>query len=530
MGLRVASTLRRSHRHTRCGLPALCFFFAIVLWWSSAPALAQTVVTSSRAAAAPDGGARVTVTFTGGLPQYRVFGNGTNEISILLIGTTLAQNARGNIDTAGPIAGGSISGAGDSLTIALHLSSPATVRIGPGQGQALNIDVPPSFAAGASPAASAAPTTIYPGAIPGVPPGVVAPPPAPAFGSPGTIVEIVPLKYADLSEIAGILVPGATVAPNDNFQPQQAGNFGAPSSIGAGGVSGIPSFGSNAQGYSPQFAVGGGGQNSIGQRLNDNVAIDRRLNAIILTGTPQQVTSYRDLINKIDIPLGSVMLETQIAELTDSAAKDLGIDFTNGAGQVASGTLQSKTLQVGQAQLSLQAAVYAETQSGNGRLIATPRVLALDGTPASILTGDALPIITSIVVSGVNAVQQQVQYVNVGVNLQIQPRISSDGYVTAHIFSTVSSVTGYTQTYPQISQRQAQTTATVKDGDSFIIGGLLEQNEINNLAKIPGLGDLPLIGGFFRVRHSTARNTNLYIIVTPHIVTKGMDAANVTRG
>ena len=151
-------------------------------------------------------------------------------------------------------------------------------------------------------------------------------------------------------------------------------------------------------------------------------------------------------------------------------------------------------------------------------MIAQPRILALDGTQASIITGNALPIVTSIAVSGVNAVQQQVQYVNVGVNLQIQPRVASDGYVTIHIYSAVSSVTGFSQTYPQIAQRQAYTTAIVKDGESFVIGGLIEKNEINSLAKIPGIASLPLIGSLFSVKNNTSSTDNLYIIVTPHVL------------
>jgi general secretion pathway protein D len=86
----------------------------------------------------------------------------------------------------------------------------------------------------------------------------------------------------------------------------------------------------------------------------------------------------------------------------------------------------------------------------------------ITAAPRRSSTGDALPIVTSIAVSGVNAVSQQVQYVNVGVSLQIQPRISSDGFVASHVFSQVSSVTGYQPGYPTLSQREAMTTATVK--------------------------------------------------------------------
>ena len=166
----------------------------------------------------------------------------------------------------------------------------------------------------------------------------------------------------------------------------------------------------------------------------------------------------------------------------------------------------------------MQAALYAQIQKGNGRIVSKPRIAAQSGSTAKIITGDALPILTSIQLSGVNGVQQQVQYVNVGVTLQIAPRVSNDGYVSSHVFAVVSSVTGFSQGYPTISQREAETSATVRDGDSFVIGGLSQEDVINTKTKIPLLGDIPILGQAFRTDKSTNSKTELYIIVTPHIV------------
>jgi len=118
----------------------------------------------------------------------------------------------------------------------------------------------------------------------------------------------------------------------------------------------------------------------------------------------------------------------------------------------------------------------------------------------------------------VNGVSQQVQYVNVGVTLQIAPRVSADGFVTSHVYAVVSSVTGFSQGYPTISQRQAETSATVRDGDSFVIGGLTQDENITNNSKIPILGDIPILGQAFRTDRNTRSRTELYIIVTPHVV------------
>jgi general secretion pathway protein D len=176
----------------------------------------------------------------------------------------------------------------------------------------------------------------------------------------------------------------------------------------------------------------------------------------------------------------------------------------------------------------IQAAIYAQVQKGQGKIVSRPRIAAQSGSTAKIITGDALPILTSITLSGVNGVSQQVQYVNVGVTLQIAPRVASDGFVSSHVFCVVSSVTGFSQGYPTISQRQAETSATVRDGDSFVIGGLTQESSITTRSKIPVLGDVPLFGQAFRTDRGTKSKTELYIVVTPHVVRRyGANAAPV---
>ncbi|MFL6766169.1 MAG: hypothetical protein ACJ8FO_13355, partial [Sphingomicrobium sp.] len=78
--------------------------------------------------------------------------------------------------------------------------------------------------------------------------------------------------------------------------------------------------------------------------------------------------------------------------------------------------------------------------------------------------------------------------------------------------------TGFSQGYPTISQRQAETAATVRDGDSFVIGGLTQDENITTKTKVPLLGDIPILGQAFRTDKQTRSKTELYIVVTPHIV------------
>jgi general secretion pathway protein D len=329
---------------------------------------------------------------------------------------------------------------------------------------------------------------------------------------PGDSYELVPLKYADVSEVIGLLIEGETIQPNNIFIRREPG-FGSPAS------STQPSYVSS-QNQAQRESV------PLGQSFaGKGLAIDRRLNAIWITGTPERIARVKDQIALIDIPVDSVILETQFVELTENGARNLGIDFNNAAGQIAVGTITTganlpfgldpnKILPSGQ----LQAAIYAQVQKGEGRIVSRPRIAAQSGSTAKIITGDALPILTSIALSGVNAVSQQVQYVNVGVTLQIAPRVSSDGFVTSQIYGVVSSVTGFSQGYPTISQREAETSASVRDGETFVIGGLTQENTLKSKSKVPLLGDIPLVGEAFRVRRSTRSKTELYIVITPHIV------------
>ena len=229
------------------------------------------------------------------------------------------------------------------------------------------------------------------------------------------------------------------------------------------------------------------------------------------------------MIAAIDIPLDSVILETQMVELTEKAESDRDRFFQRQRPDRRR-DLPDRPIHPARDserhlwQRAVSGRLYAQIVKGNGRIISKPRIAAQSGSTAKIITGDALPILTAITLSGVNGVSQQVQYVNVGVTLQIAPRVTSDGFVSSHVYCVVSSVTGFQQGYPTISQRQAETSATVRDGELFVIGGLSQDSSINTRNKIPLLGDIPILGQVFRTDKSSRSKTELYIVVTPHIV------------
>jgi general secretion pathway protein D len=320
--------------------------------------------------------------------------------------------------------------------------------------------------------------------------------------------ELVQLQYADVSEVVGLLTADGGVKSNDVFRPHEPG-------FGSTGVA--------SQGLQGPAADMDSRDDSLAQFINTNIAIDRRLNAVLLRGSAGQIARLKAEIATFDQPVDSVILETELVETTISGARALGIDFSNANGAIAVGTLQTGQFNTTSspgfvASVSLQAAIYAQVQHGNAKIISRPRISAQSGSSAKIITGSALPILTSIALSGVNGVSQQVQYVNVGVTLQIAPRVTQDGYVTSHVFCVVSSVSGTSQGYPTISQREAETSATVRDGETFVIGGLTQDSVSANDSRVPGLGSIPVLGQLFGTKQASHERTELYIVVTTHIV------------
>src|SRR5579871_6728660 len=466
---------------------------------SAQPALLLRLVATQT----PKGETQVTVTFSGSAPRYAVMKNDGDKVTIAFEMTTRSPSA--TLQARGLLQRVDFEQNGPALLLNFTSAKPVRMIVSPAGDRAINLIF--------SSSTGVAPTTEARGPAPGSSlPHEVDPVP----GQDG--FEVVPLKYADVSEVVGLLTEGLSVKSNDGFTPEEPA-FGS-QGLGGAGPGGPPA---PAPG-----APGGAASEPLGESVDDSIAIDRRLNAIILKGSPERIARLKAEIAEIDVPVESVLLETMFVELDQSGAKNVGLDFTNSSGQVAVATFQTGGFipqgfptSHGLSSAQLQAAVYAQVQAGHGKIVSKPRIAAQSGSTAKIVTGDALPILTSIALSGVNAVSQQVQYVNVGVTLQIAPRVSDDGFVTSHVFCVVSSVTGTSQGYPTISQREAETSATVHDGETFVIGGLTQESEIASKIDLPGIGKVPILGPLLGQRTGTNAKTELYIVVTPHIIRRG---------
>jgi general secretion pathway protein D len=481
------------------------FLLGILLLFAPVALLAQvpSVVEEVKFVTADDTRASFIVRFSPAEPQAAPNNANPTRPELLMRGTLRAPRVRQRESHRGIVRATVFENSDTGLLLAFETNAPAKVAFEPAGDKSIQVIVTKlseEEAAGARPLGSSgesvAPATALPEYV---------------DYNPGDSYELVFLKYADVSEIVGLLGSGDTIQPNNIFIRREPG-FG---SLAANTQPNYVSSQSQAQAQ----------QLPLGQSVGNGLAVDRRLNAIWITGSPDRIAQVKQQIALIDVPVDSVILETQFVELTEQGAKNLGIDFNNAAGQIGVGRLETGSflpfgmdpntvLPSGQ----LQAAIYAQVQKGEGRIVSRPRIAAQSGSTAKIITGDAIPILTAITLSGVNGVSQQVQYVNVGVTLQIAPRVSGDGFVTSQIYGVVSSVTGTSQGYPTISQREAETSASVRDGETFVIGGLTQENVLTTKSKVPLLGDIPIAGELFKLERSTRSKTELYIVITPRIV------------
>jgi len=251
---------------------------------------------------------------------------------------------------------------------------------------------------------------------------------------------------------------------------------------------------------------------------------------IALVGSVSSLRVARDFIDKIDIVPPLVILDTEVLEIDDSVTKDLGLELgttsisttytettppPNSAGVSPKlGKLQSLT----RTPISFQATLNLALQNGKGRVLADPRITTLSGRTASIRAGDTISILTTTSGNAGTIATTQIQSFQTGVTLDITPSVTPDGGVTVALHPVVNSLAGTNNGVPEISTRDTQTTVHLQDNQTLVIGGLIQENDTRTTTKVPGLGDIPLLGKLFTSNSIDNTRNELVIVVTPHIV------------
>jgi TonB family protein len=269
-----------------------------------------------------------------------------------------------------------------------------------------------------------------------------------------------------------------------------------------------------------------------------SIKIDERTNKIAVTDYPQKLVEIAKIISAFDEKTPQVLIDAQIIEIRPSDKFEMGVDWdywikkhfdVNAALPISTtsrlflGTTSTAPANKG----DYKAILDLLRTIGDTKILSSPRIMALNNQEAKILVGSKDAYITSTVSqSGETAITSQtVNFVDVGIKLYVTPTINRDGFVTMKIKPEISTAKrtdilseGKVTQIPIVTTSESETTVMVKDGVTLIIGGLKKDQRDKTVEKIPLLGDIPVVGFFFRRTSDEMTKAELVILITPHIM------------
>lgn len=308
----------------------------------------------------------------------------------------------------------------------------------------------------------------------------------------------------------------------------------------AGGVAGgaaAPMVLRDASGFVVgQQMAGGGGSGAFS---DIRIVPDDATNSLIVRATPEDFQAVQQLVQTLDLRPLQVLIEVTIAQVERSGDLSLGVSgtATRRSGASAGDTLGLlpgagtsrdfvAMLTGGRGTIDFNLAINALQTRGNVRLLALPVLIAQNNREAVLNVGSSVPFVQVSQQGGFDprALVQTVQYLPVGKQLTITPTINADGYVNMDVVQTNDDVTNNLLfNAPIINQRQAQTSVFVRNGQTTVIGGLSDNTEDVSTTGIPLLSRLPVIGSLFGSTRRSTRTTELFLFLTPHIVSSDED-------
>jgi general secretion pathway protein D len=259
-------------------------------------------------------------------------------------------------------------------------------------------------------------------------------------------------------------------------------------------------------------------------------------NAISLKDTPERMAAAALLIAAIDKARPEVVIDVELLEVDRVRLRDYGLEVAspNQTGIAGSATLTpaDQTLRslrsLTQSNLALSAlpGIYYRLlkQDSNTRTLANPQLRTSEGLTAQARFGDKVPVpVTQFAPFATGGINQQpitsFDYRDIGVNIDITPRTHHDDEISLALKVSVSNISGTGfGGLPTIGNREVTTTIRLKDGETNMLAGLIRDDERTTLSGTPGLSDLPLVGRLFASHHKEARQTDIILTLTPHIV------------
>jgi general secretion pathway protein D len=301
-----------------------------------------------------------------------------------------------------------------------------------------------------------------------------------------------------------------------------------------------------------------------------SITPDKATNSLVVVASPSDYKSVSEVIRQLDRKRRQVFVEAMIVEASLDKLKDLGSQWRvagthdgepvviGGVGTMDESALQSivsglsgftiggmgnymevpVTLDDGtSSQLTVPgfAALFNFSEfQGVVNVLSSPQILTSDNTEAEIIVGENVPFISKLDVTSDDTVLSSIERKDVGITLRLTPQITEGDYVRLEIYQEISQVEDvseaiYTSVGPTTTLRSTRTTVVVRDNQTVVIGGLMQETEEESETRMPYLSRIPLLGWLFKHRSSSKEKTNLLVFLTPHIIRDSVDLGHITR-
>mgnify|MGYP006280256359 CR=1 FL=1 len=294
---------------------------------------------------------------------------------------------------------------------------------------------------------------------------------------------------------------------------------------------------------------------SIQDKQKLSIIANKETNSLIITAKPEEFAAIKRIIDELDIVREQVLIEALIVEVSADSGWGFGIDWMLGdqqgdhlyGGSSIMGSLPNYSTPEGLGNKSLAVPLATGFQLGylsdkavlgymllnasgtdnQYNILSTPQILTIDNHEAEINVGDEIPVASNNRISDTGTQFYTYEYKSVGLKLKLTPHITSSHNITLDLYQEINSVKGQTTITesgsvipPTLGKRDIKTKVTVADGKTIVVGGLISNNKTEEETKVPILGDIPLLGWFFKRKTVEYKKTNLLVFITPHIVTK----------
>ena len=354
----------------------------------------------------------------------------------------------------------------------------------------------------------------------------------------GQTVYIYPLKNARSENLKEVL--------NNLFNELEEAN--SANSTSANQNAQVPVRGPGAKGFpqAPQTQSQSSESSSTDELAGDvYIEADEDTNSLIIMTSPRNYEKVRTILDELDKPVPQVLIKVLIAEVKHDDSVDLGTEFSylntsNGTASVltdfgipAAATAEGLFASVIDTHFDVK--IRALQEDGKLDILSRPYILASNNQTATITIGNEVPFIRDTRTTEGGQTINTIEYEDIGIILEVTPYINPEGLVIMDVSQEISAITGTTVPISDTvnasvyAKRSSENRVIVRDGQTVVIGGLMEDRETETYTKVPLLGDIPILGWIFKRKETQTEKTELLIFLTPSVASKNEDLDAITQ-